>query len=147
MKDDLKKQGYSKEDEYFYQKDRERIAILREQAEEKRAKLVLENKKKEYWMRCPKCGSSLKEEEYAGIVLVDRCSSKDCGGIFFDEGELEILMKAKTPLPRGSSGANVLQRSVAVVDGPQVALRHSGDHRLPLQNNFPKRNLISITRH
>ena len=98
MKDDLKKQGYSKEDEYFYQKDRERIAKLRVQAEAKRAQLASENKKEEYWMRCPKCGSSLKEEEYAGVVLVDRCSSKDCGGIFFDGGELEILMKAKAPL-------------------------------------------------
>lgn len=98
MKDDLKNQGYSKEDEYFYQKDRELIARLREQAEAKRAKLVSENKKEEYWMRCPKCGSALREEKYAGVVLVDRCSSKDCGGIFFDGGELEIVMKAKAPL-------------------------------------------------
>jgi len=98
MKEDLKKQGYSKEDEYFYQKDRERIAKLREQAEAKRAKLASENKKEEYWMRCPKCGSPLKEEKYAGVVLVDRCSSRDCGGIFFDGGELEILMKAKASL-------------------------------------------------
>ena len=98
MKDDLKKQGYSKEDEYFYQKDRERIAKLREEAEAKRAKLASENNKQEYWMRCPKCGSSLNEEQYGGVVLVDRCSSKDCGGIFFDGGELEILMKAKAPL-------------------------------------------------
>jgi pyruvate-formate lyase-activating enzyme len=100
MKDELKKQGYSKEDEYFYQKDRERLAKLREQAEAKRAKLALENRKEEYWMRCPKCGSSLREEKYSDVVLVDRCSSKDCGGIFFDGGELEILMKAKTPLFR-----------------------------------------------
>lgn len=98
MKDDLKKQGYSKEDEYFYHKDLERIAKLREQAEAKRAHLASENKKAEYWMRCPKCGSSLKEEKYGGVVLVDRCTSKDCGGIFFDGGELEILMKAKSSL-------------------------------------------------
>jgi hypothetical protein len=97
MKDDLKNQGYSKEDEYFYQKDRERIAKLREAAEAQRAKLESENKKQEYWMRCPKCGSTLKEEKY-GEVLVDRCGSKDCGGIFFDGGELEILLKAKSPL-------------------------------------------------
>jgi len=98
MKDDLKKQGYSKEDEYFYQKDLERIAKLRQQAEAKRAHLASENKKAEYWMRCPKCGSSLKEEKYGGVVLADRCTSKDCGGIFFDGGELEILMKAKSSL-------------------------------------------------
>jgi hypothetical protein len=97
MKDDLKKQGYSKEDEYFHQKDRERIAKLREEAEAQRAKLASEHKKEDYWMRCPKCGSDLKEEKY-DAVLVDRCTAKECGGIFFDGGELEILMKAKSPL-------------------------------------------------
>jgi uncharacterized protein len=97
MKDDLKNQGYSKEDEYFYQKDRELIAKLRERAEANKAK-VAENSRQEHWMRCPRCGSSLVEEKYADVVLVDRCSSKDCGGIFFDGGELEILMKAKSSL-------------------------------------------------
>lgn len=98
MKDDLKSQGYSKEDEYFYRKDQELIAKLREQAEAKRDKLASENKKEEFWMRCPKCGSSLQEEQYAGVVLVDRCTSSDCGGVFFDGGELEIVLKAKAPL-------------------------------------------------
>ena len=98
MKDDLRKQGYSKEDEYFYQKDRERIAKLREQAEAKRGKVESENKKKEYWMRCPKCGSSLKEESYGGVISVDRCPNPKCAGVFFDGGELEILMKAKSSL-------------------------------------------------
>jgi hypothetical protein len=97
MKDDLKGQGYSKEDEYFHRKDQELIAKLREKAEAERARLEGENKKKEYWMRCPKCGSAMTEEKY-DQVLVDRCSSKTCGGIYFDGGELEILLKAKTPL-------------------------------------------------
>jgi uncharacterized protein with PIN domain len=97
MRDDLKDQGYSKEDEYFHRKDREAIAKLREKAEEQRAKVEAENKKKEYWMRCPKCGSSLKEEKYDEI-LVDRCTSNTCGGVYFDGGELEILLKAKAPL-------------------------------------------------
>jgi hypothetical protein len=97
MKDDLKNQGYSKEDEYFHKKDQEALAKLREQAETQRAKLEAENKKAQFWMKCPKCGSSLKEENY-GSVLVDRCDSKSCGGIFLDGGELEILLKAKAPL-------------------------------------------------
>lgn len=97
MRDDLKNHGYSKEDEYFYRKDQERLAKLREKAEAQRAKLEAENKKKDYWMRCPKCGSSLKEESY-GEVLVDRCTSKACGGIYLDGGELEILLKAKSSL-------------------------------------------------
>ena len=96
MRDDLKGQGYSKEDEYFHLKDQELIAKLKEKAEVERAKLETENKKKEYWMRCPKCGSTMAEEKYGDQVLVDRCTS--CGGIYFDGGELEILMKAKSSL-------------------------------------------------
>ncbi len=97
MKDELKNQGYSKEDEYFFRKDQERISSLRQQAETQRAKLEAENKKKDYWMRCPKCGSTLSEERY-GEVLVDRCGAKECGGIFLDGGELEIILKAKSSL-------------------------------------------------
>jgi Zn-finger nucleic acid-binding protein len=98
MRDDMKDQGYSKEDEYFHRKDRELIAKLKEKAEAERAKLQAENKKQEYWMRCPKCGSAMAEEKYGDLVLVDRCSNKSCGGIFFDGGELEMLLKAKSSL-------------------------------------------------
>ena len=98
MKDDLKNLGYSKEEEYFYKKDKEALAKLRAQAEAKRVKQESENKKSAYWMKCPKCGSGLKEEDYGSGVLVDRCSSKSCGGIFLDGGELELLLKAKAPL-------------------------------------------------
>ena len=95
MRDDLKKEGYSKEDEYFHRKDQELIAQLREKAEAARAKTEAENQKKEYWMRCPKCGTALTEEHY-GNVVVDRC--KSCNGMYFDSGELEILLKAKSSL-------------------------------------------------
>ena len=96
MTDDLKNQGRSKEDEYFHRRDRELLAKLREKAEEQRAKLEGENRTKEYWMRCPKCGSTLNEEKYGESILLDRCTS--CGGIYLDSGELEILVKAKAPL-------------------------------------------------
>jgi hypothetical protein len=96
MRDDLKSQGYSKEDEYFYKKDQERLAKLRAEADAQRAKLESEHQKAQYWMKCPKCGSDLKEEDYGASVLVDRCGK--CGGIFLDGGEMEILLKAKTPL-------------------------------------------------
>jgi hypothetical protein len=98
MRDDMKEQGYSKEDEYFHRKDRELIAELKEKSDAQRARMEAENKKKEYWMRCPKCGSEMKEEKYGEQVLVDRCSSKSCGGVYFDGGELEILLKAKASL-------------------------------------------------
>ena len=97
MRDDLKNQGYSKEDEYFHRKDQELVAKLREKAEAHRAKNEEEHKKKEHWMRCPKCGSALEEHRY-GNVTIDRCSSRTCGGIYLDRGELEILLKAKSSL-------------------------------------------------
>jgi hypothetical protein len=97
MKDELKRQGYSKEDEYFYRKDQELIAELRAKAEAQRAKTEAENKKKEYWMRCPKCGSDLKEEAHDAI-LIDRCTSKTCGGIYLDGGELDLILKAKSSM-------------------------------------------------
>src|SRR5262245_19121244 len=93
MKDDLKSQGYSKEDEYFYKKDQEALAKLRAKAEAQRATLESEHKKSGFWMKCPKCGSALKEESYGSGVLVDRFTSKSCGGIFLDGGGLEILLK------------------------------------------------------
>jgi hypothetical protein len=98
VRDDLKAQGYSKEDEYFNRKDRELIGKLRQKAQAQRTKLGSENEDKEYWMRCPKCGAPLKEENYADAVFVDRCTAKKCGGVYFDGGELEILLKAKSSL-------------------------------------------------
>jgi Zn-finger nucleic acid-binding protein len=98
VRDDLKGQGYSKEDEYFHRKDKELIEKLQQKAQALRTNLGSENGDKEYWMRCPKCGTSLKEENYGDLVLVDRCTSNKCGGIFLDGGELEILLKAKSSL-------------------------------------------------
>src|SRR4026207_1410976 len=97
MRDELKSQGYSKEDEYFHRKDQELVAKLRAKAEAQRVKAEAENNKKEYWMRCPKCGTTLAEER-KGNVVGDRCPSKTCGGVYFDGGELEILLKAKSSL-------------------------------------------------
>src|SRR5215510_2244562 len=98
VRDDLKTQGYSKEDEYFHRKDREIIEKLRQKAQAQRTRLGSENEDKEYWMKCPKCGAALKEENYEDLVLVDRCTAQKCGGVFFDRGELEILLKAKSSL-------------------------------------------------
>jgi Zn-finger nucleic acid-binding protein len=97
MRDNLKDQGYSKEDEYFHRKDQELVAKLRAEAEAQRTKAESEHQKKEYWMRCPKCGSALAEHRH-GNVTIDRCTSETCGGIYLDRGELEILLKAKSSL-------------------------------------------------
>jgi hypothetical protein len=41
--------------------------------------------------------SNLEEHRY-GSVAIDRYSSRTCGGIYLDRGELEILVKAKFSL-------------------------------------------------
>ena len=44
------------------------------------------------YKKCPKCGADL-EETKMGALLVDKC--KDCGGVFFDSGELDMLVAAE----------------------------------------------------
>ena len=50
--------------------------------------------KQQHWMRCPKCGHELAEQELSGIK-VDRCPN--CGGVFFDAGELDTLLESQEP--------------------------------------------------
>ncbi|MCI0416194.1 zf-TFIIB domain-containing protein [bacterium] len=42
-----------------------------------------------HWMKCPKCGSDLKETDVMHGLLVDDCTL--CRGIFLDYGELEVI--------------------------------------------------------
>jgi uncharacterized protein with PIN domain len=72
------------EDEYFVKRDAELI-------KEQRARLDAERAKQErmsHFMRCPKCGGQLVELEYHHMKI-DRC--QDCGGIWLDKGEMEML--------------------------------------------------------
>ena len=43
-----------------------------------------------HYMKCPKCGMDLSHFEMNGVEL-DRC--EDCGGIWFDVGEVEDLLE------------------------------------------------------
>ncbi|MGH7846006.1 MAG: zf-TFIIB domain-containing protein [Candidatus Binatia bacterium] len=70
------------EDEYFVKKERELLAKLKAKQEIEKETDI----KKAYYMRCPKCGASLKERSFTK-VLIDQCTG--CGGIWFDAGELE----------------------------------------------------------
>jgi hypothetical protein len=51
-----------------------------------------------HYMKCPKCGSDLKEEKILSVA-VDRCGS--CSGIYFDRGELEALLLEDSAARRG----------------------------------------------
>ncbi len=76
----------NKEDEYFVRQEaiklRKLVIKQREQMDnEEREKL-----KGVHWMHCPKCGMKMKTIQINEIEI-DKCFS--CGGLYFDEGELE----------------------------------------------------------
>ncbi len=80
------------QEKYFYERDRELVEKLRSKAEAERRELERKHRKETHWMKCPKCGHDLEETEM-GPLLVDKC--KDCGGVFFDAGELDMLLAAE----------------------------------------------------
>jgi hypothetical protein len=45
--------------------------------------------KEEHWMKCPKCGSDMREVEMPHGLMVDDCTV--CHGIFLDFGELSLM--------------------------------------------------------
>ena len=81
------------EDEYFAKQELER---RKKWAAEQSAKMAADEKEKlkqTHWMKCPKCGRDLQEIEFHG-VKVDQCAN--CGGVFFDAGELQQIQKAES---------------------------------------------------
>lgn len=84
------------EDEYFAKQDAELIKQMRAKLDKERE----QNERKAHFMKCPKCGADMKEEEH-GPVKVDICP--DCHGMFLDAGEMELLQKAQ-----GSGGKTLM---------------------------------------
>ncbi len=76
------------EDEYFLLHDQELIKA-------QRAKLDAERRvaeRKSHYMKCPKCGADLQENEFRH-VKVDSCP--ECKGFWLDAGEIELIGKVK----------------------------------------------------
>ena len=95
---------HREEEEYFYKRDQELIRTMRQQADMERRRVAREQQKELHWMRCPKCGGEM-EEIAVDALKVDRC--KDCAGVYFDDGELEILSQLQSEsefLPRLLAG-------------------------------------------
>jgi hypothetical protein len=84
------------EDEYFAKQDAELVKQMRAKLDKERE----QNERKAHFMKCPKCGADMKEEEH-GPVKVDICP--ECRGMFLDAGEMELLAKAQ-----GSSGKTLM---------------------------------------
>jgi hypothetical protein len=76
------------EDEYFAKQDAELMKQMRAKLDKEREA----QERKAHFMKCPKDGSDLKEEEL-GPIKVDVCA--ECKGIWFDGGELEMMKHAK----------------------------------------------------
>jgi acetyl-CoA carboxylase beta subunit len=87
-----------REDDWFRRNEEKLIEaarLAREKREreraEKEAAEALAKLKELHFMKCPKCGHDLREDDLSGIK-VDVCSF--CEGVFFDAGELEeVFMK------------------------------------------------------
>ena len=76
------------EDEYFLKHDADLVKELRAKRDAERVTA----ERRSHLMKCPKCGADLKEvgREH---VAVDVCP--DCGGMWLDAGELDMLRKVK----------------------------------------------------
>ena len=81
------------EDEFFAKQDAELIKDMRAKLDKDR----IDQERKAHYMKCPKCGADLKEETH-GHVKIDVCG--ECGGMWFDAGEVEMMKHAQ----KGSAG-------------------------------------------
>ena len=84
-----------RENEWFRENERqllEAARVAREKREKERAAQEQAAEKQRlrdlHFMKCPKCGHDLVEEDLGGIK-VDRCSF--CEGVYLDAGELDQL--------------------------------------------------------
>ena len=76
------------EDEYFLKHDAELVKELRAKRHDERKTA----ERKSHFMKCPRCGADLKQVDREHVA-VDVCP--DCGGLWLDAGELELLKKVK----------------------------------------------------
>ena len=72
------------ETEYFVRLDAELIKARRARLDSERTK----GERSAHFNKCPKCGCDLTEREHHH-VKVDEC--QECGGIWLDKGELEMI--------------------------------------------------------
>jgi acetyl-CoA carboxylase beta subunit len=87
-----------REDDWFRANEKkliEEARLARERREKERAQKEAasesERLRQLHFMKCPKCGHDMKEEDLQG-VKVDRCTF--CEGLYFDAGELDrVLLK------------------------------------------------------
>ena len=88
----LSDRGYNELERVFHDRDAEWLKARRAELDAQRKAAQAKAAHGPHWMKCPKCGGQLKEENFHG-VMVDRCGG--CAGVFLDKGELELLARAE----------------------------------------------------
>ncbi len=76
----------NQEDEYFVREDAIKKRKLALKVRQEMDKSQCKELKELHWMRCPKCGMKMEVIDVNGVEI-DKCFS--CGGMYFDDGELE----------------------------------------------------------
>ncbi|MEY3026569.1 MAG: zf-TFIIB domain-containing protein [Phycisphaerales bacterium] len=82
--------GYNQEEAAFKKQEMEALAKMRADLDSKRRAAEGSAAKASHWMCCPKCGGKMAEK-LLETVMIDQCGS--CGGIYFDAGELDMLIR------------------------------------------------------
>ena len=82
------------EDEFFYQQSQQLMEEQRKTLDAERSEQERIAQQQAHWMKCPKCGQDMTEINLSG-VMVDQCGG--CKGIFFDAGEIDMLIKSQRP--------------------------------------------------
>ena len=88
----LSDRGYNELERAFHDRDAAWLQARRAELDAQRKAAQAKAGQGAHWMKCPKCGGALKEENFQG-VLIDRCGS--CGGVYLDKGEMELLGRAQ----------------------------------------------------
>ncbi len=76
----------NKEDEYFVRQEALKLRKLAIKQRDQMDDAERQNLKELHFMHCPKCGMKMKAI-MINEIEIDKCFS--CGGLYFDDGELE----------------------------------------------------------
>ena len=87
------------ENQWFLENEKELLETARVAREKREAERASQEQaaqrealKKAHFMKCPKCGHDMAEQDLGGITI-DRCTF--CEGVYFDAGELESAYMKK----------------------------------------------------
>ena len=84
---------YSQEEAYFYKLNKDLLERKRSELDAKKIEMSVQSNNPN-WMKCPKCAGKMEEIELL-LIKVDKCVQ--CQGIYFDNGELQILLESQEP--------------------------------------------------